>query len=90
MLEVQVINDVREVPEVKPGQVRKREDFDYYALIVCDGEGGFNAIKLTDGEGSYTPNFETVFTGWVSKKTVKETFPIVVDAKLTIVDKEER
>jgi hypothetical protein len=91
MLEVQVINDVCVASSVQAGQVRKSKYPKYYALVVCKGEGDevFNAIKLTDGDGSSIRNFETVYHGWVKTEIIERDFPIVVDAKLTITDKED-
>lgn len=56
MLEVRVINDVREVPNVQVGQVRKNKFYQYHALVICKGG---------------------------------RDFPIVIDAELTITDKED-
>jgi len=91
MLEVKVINEASEVPDVQVGQVRKEKFYQYYALVICKGNGdrAFNVIKLTDGEDSCIRNFETVYHDWVRAETIKRDFPVVVDAKLTITDKED-
>jgi hypothetical protein len=70
--------------EVKAGQVRFNGMYDFYALIVLDEEGNFNAVKLTEGNNSIVKTFEMLYPSGVEAYAIKRDFPTVVDAELTI------
>jgi hypothetical protein len=82
MLRVSVAEAGKKSETIRAGQVRKYKDGSFYCLVVKDGVGGFNAIKLTNETS--VELFETCYAEFRSEDKIAEDFPTVVDAELTI------
>ena len=87
MLKVTVVEADNKSEPVRAGQVRTDGD-GTYALIVIDEEGKFNAIKLLS-DSEFIEDFETLFTCFVTDREIEQDYPIVLDAELTIKERED-
>lgn len=86
------VNVNEENNKVKAGQVRfcedprrDREDLRRdYVLVITDGYGKYNAVKLTEDEFGIVTVFETLYDAYQDSEVIRHDFPYVADAELII------
>lgn len=79
------VNVNEENNKVKAGQVRFGEDLHRdYVLVITDGYGKYNAVKLTEDEPEIVTVFETLYDAYQDSEVIRRDFPYVADAELII------
>lgn len=84
------VNVNEENNKVKAGQVRFGEDLHRdYVLVITDGYGKYNAVKLTKDESEIVTVFEILYDAYQDSEVIRSYFPYVADAELIINEEDQ-